>query len=216
MPDSGSGSSRVGPSCETDRLAFCVILDGQAVGVAEFGFYVHVVTQGRELGPDRLWYAAFGRDPVRFNEADAWCGDRLLNVHVKVYEVHQHLRSRLRDVVTTLDPYSDNGFPFTHDEGRADPDEPVAAGEDVQRVSFRLKGGVRDGVVEPDPGSFRHHPAAEHVAYGLRGAYYVPLVVRHYKVGGVFLLVGNVGRRRARGRCRLGAYLRGFFGPVLL
>ena len=78
------------------------------MGVTEFGFHVNAVTQGRQFGADGLWYAALGRDPVRFYEADARCGDGLLDVHVEVYDVHQHLRGRLRDEVTALDTYGDN------------------------------------------------------------------------------------------------------------
>ena len=39
------------------------------MGVTEFGFHVNAVTQGRQFGADGLWYAALGRDPVRFYEA---------------------------------------------------------------------------------------------------------------------------------------------------
>ena len=107
------------------------------------------------------------------------------------------------------------GFP-PHDEGRADPNEPVAAGEDVQRVPCRLEAGVRDGVVEPDARPFRHNPAPENVAYGLCGTDHVPLAIGHNKMRGVFPVMGNEGGSRAGRRCRLGTYLCSFFGPVFL
>ena len=57
ISDSGSGSPRVSPSCETDWLAFWIVLDGQAMGITEFGFHVNAVTRGRQFGADGLWYA---------------------------------------------------------------------------------------------------------------------------------------------------------------
>src|ERR671916_2225094 len=97
-------ASRIRSSCTSDRVAFEIEFDGQAVRVAKSAFvavselvHADVVTPGRQLAANRLRYAALDREYVWFHETDARGGDRLLDVHPEVDQVHQHLRHRLHD-----------------------------------------------------------------------------------------------------------------------
>src|ERR671921_923077 len=97
-------ASWIRSSCKSDRVAFGIGFDGQAVRVAKSAFvavselvHADVVTPGRQLAANGFRYAALDREYLWFHETDARGGDRLLDVHSEVDQVHQHLRHSLRD-----------------------------------------------------------------------------------------------------------------------
>src|SRR3712207_7592429 len=98
-------ASRIRSSCKSDRVAFGIEFDGQAVRVAKSAFvavselvHADVVTPGRQLAANGLRYAALDREYVWFHETDARGGDRLLDrseEHTSELQSRQYLVCRL-------------------------------------------------------------------------------------------------------------------------
>src|SRR5918997_6659950 len=209
----GAFAPGVGCSGEPHRLALGVVFDRQRLGVAELGLDVDGVTHSLQLAANGERYALFDREPVRDYEAEAGGGDRLLDVHVEVDDVGEHLGRRLQDGAAAGGSYGHPGPPVAHDEGRTEGVGDLAPGGGVEGVASGLEAGPRDLVVEPDACPLGHDLAPEDVAQGLRRADDVPLPVRHDEVGGVLLRVRRGRGRKARGRTGEGAV--GLHGRVV-
>src|SRR5215212_411770 len=199
IPDRRAFAARVRAAREPDGLPVGPVLDGEPVGVAELRLLVDFVAHRRELGADRRGYPRFDQEKVRYHEAEAGRGDGLLDVHVEVDDVGEHLRRDLQDSAAARGSYRYLRLPVAHHEGRSEGVGDLTPGRRVEGVVRGLEARPPDLVVEPDAGPLRHHLAPEDVAQGLRRADDVPLPVSDDEVGGVLLRVGGGRRRVVRG-----------------
>src|ERR1043165_7717957 len=100
QPPSSSHSStfaaRVGAAGESLRCSFLVVFDGQAMRVAQSS-HLHIMPECRQFLTHVFRHAFVNGGDVRFDEAQAWSGNRLLHVHLEIDHVHHHLRNGLHN-----------------------------------------------------------------------------------------------------------------------
>src|SRR4051794_26471439 len=208
VPRRNPYASRVGSTRESGRFTFRIVFDSQTVGVAEPTLVdLYVVAQGRQLVADGHRYAGLDHERVRRRRAYARSSDRLLDVHIEVDQVRQHLRRRLLDGTSAGGSYRNVRSPIAHDYDRTERVEALATGEDVEDIPRGIKSGPRNCVVEPDACAFWHYLATKDVAQSLCRADHVPLLIRDDEVRSVRLCLRS-SRGRVR-RCRIALWYAG-------
>src|SRR5581483_2570688 len=183
----------IGTTGETRGFPLAVVVDAQAVGVAQ-PLGLDVVPQGGELLADRFGDGFVHGGDIGFDETEPGGGDGLLDVHLEVDHVHYQLRHGLHDSVAAGRTDGDPRLVFAQDEHGAEAGELAPAGEGVERIAFGLESAVGHRVVEPDAGGGDHDLAAEEIAERLRRGDDVALAIGNDEVGRVFF------RPRAAGR----------------
>ena len=123
------------------------------------------------------------------------CGDRFLDIHPIVDQIHDYLRNGLSDGVSARGAEGRPRTTLPEYDGGTVPGKFSLAGMGIHGIAFGFEGAVGQGIVEPDAGPMRHDPAAESIPQCLSGGNDVAPTVRDHKMRGVLSFFDASSRR---------------------